>query len=77
MRMERFIGFLTLAALIASLSMSSASCGGNADTGDDGPDNFLVPDYERQTQKARDAADSVEQKQQEIEDDIRTMQEGP
>lgn len=53
--------------------MPAAGCG-DSGTGDEG---FPVPDIQGQKQKARDASDKAEQKQKEIEDNLRQMEEGP
>ncbi|MDO8736329.1 MAG: hypothetical protein Q7K29_04520 [Thermoleophilia bacterium] len=65
--------YLAISAVALSLSMPAAGCG-DSGTGDEG---FPVPDIQGQKQKARDASDKAEQKQKEIEDNLRQMEEGP
>jgi hypothetical protein len=55
---------------LASTLIFAAGCGGDSGSGGEDPGNGLVPDYPGQIQKAKDASDKAEQKQQEIEDSL-------
>ncbi|MHB9112308.1 MAG: hypothetical protein ACYC4D_06735 [Thermoleophilia bacterium] len=74
--MSRLFKILAVTSIALTFSLPAAACG-DSGSGGDNPGNFLVPDYEGQKQKAKDAADKAEQKQQEIEDNLRQMEEGP
>jgi hypothetical protein len=74
--MSAFLRILAISVIAAIFSLPITACGDSGNGGDN-PDNYLVPDYEGQKQKANDAADTAEQKQKEIEENLRQMEEGP
>ncbi|MBI5869777.1 MAG: hypothetical protein HZB44_02290 [Actinobacteria bacterium] len=75
--MSVFLRTLAVIAIALSFSLPALACGGDSGSGGDNPGNYLVPDYEGQKQKANDAAEKAEQKQQEIEESLKQMEEGP
>lgn len=67
---------LAVTVIAVTFSLLITACG-DSENGGDNPGNYLVPDYEGQKQKANDAADKAEQKQKEIEENLRQIEEGP
>jgi len=67
---------ITIFTIVLSLSLPVIGCG-DSDNGNGGSSNFPVPDIEGQKQKALDAADKAEQKQKEIEDNLKDIEVAP
>lgn len=75
--MSAFFRIISVMAIALTFSLPALACGDDSGSGGDNPGKYLVPDYEGQMQKANDAADKAEQKQQEIEEGLKQMEEGP
>jgi len=74
--MRPFAKSIAIFTIVLSLSFPVIGCG-DSDNGNGDSSNFPVPDIKGQKQKARDTADKAEQKQQEIEDNLKDIEEGP
>ena len=76
--MNRFRKTTAIVSLVALISIPAAGCGSsNGGSGEAAPDNNLVPNYHEPIQKAQDASAIATQKQKEIEESVKRVEEGP